>query len=42
MTTGNGHAVRTLSPTECFDLLGPGSGQVSFEADCLDEAPQPG
>jgi nitroimidazol reductase NimA-like FMN-containing flavoprotein (pyridoxamine 5'-phosphate oxidase superfamily) len=79
MTTGNGHAVRTLSPTECLDLLGPGgigrvgftgadgmmmlpvnfavaaktivfrtapdtllalyaSGQVSFEADCLDEA----
>src|SRR5579872_1149254 len=79
MSTGNGHALRTLSPAECFDLLEPGgigrvgftaadgmmmlpvnfavaaktvvfrtapdtllalyaSGQVSFEADCLDEA----
>jgi nitroimidazol reductase NimA-like FMN-containing flavoprotein (pyridoxamine 5'-phosphate oxidase superfamily) len=79
MTTGNGHALRMLSPAECFDLLEPGgigrvgftaadgmmmlpvnfavaaktiifrtapdtllalyaSGQVSFEADCLDEA----
>jgi len=79
MTTGNGHAVRMLSPAECFDLLEPGgigrvgftaadgmmmlpvnfavtaktiifrtapdtllalhaSGQVSFEADCLNEA----
>lgn len=78
MTTGNGHALRALSPAECFDLLEPGgigrvgftaadgmmmlpvnfavaaktvvfrtapdtllalyaSGQVSFEADCLDE-----
>jgi nitroimidazol reductase NimA-like FMN-containing flavoprotein (pyridoxamine 5'-phosphate oxidase superfamily) len=78
MTTGNGHALRMLSPAECFDLLEPGgigrvgftaadgimmlpvnfavtaktivfrtapdtllalyaSGQVSFEADCLDE-----
>jgi nitroimidazol reductase NimA-like FMN-containing flavoprotein (pyridoxamine 5'-phosphate oxidase superfamily) len=79
MRTGKGHAVQTLSPVECFDLLEPGgigrvgftaadgmmmlpvnfavaaktivfrtapdtllalhaSGQVSFEADCLDEA----
>jgi nitroimidazol reductase NimA-like FMN-containing flavoprotein (pyridoxamine 5'-phosphate oxidase superfamily) len=79
MTTGNGHALRMLSPAECFDLLEPGgigrvgftaadgmmmlpvnfavtaktiifrtapdtllalyaSGQVSFEADCLNEA----
>jgi nitroimidazol reductase NimA-like FMN-containing flavoprotein (pyridoxamine 5'-phosphate oxidase superfamily) len=79
MTTGTGHALRVLSPAECFDLLEPGgigrvgftavdglmmlpvnfaviaktiifrtapdtllalhaSGQVSFEADCLDEA----
>src|SRR5579859_1478450 len=79
MSTGNGHALRTLSPAECFDLLEPGGigrvgftaadgimmlpvnfavaaktvvfrtapdtllalyarGQVSFEADCLDEA----
>jgi nitroimidazol reductase NimA-like FMN-containing flavoprotein (pyridoxamine 5'-phosphate oxidase superfamily) len=79
MTTENGHALCTLSPAECFDLLEPGGigrvgfaaadgmmmlpvnfavaaktiifrtapdtllalharGQVSFEADCLDEA----
>src|ERR1700740_1010060 len=79
MTTGNGHALRVLSPADCFDLLEPGgigrvgftaadgmmmlpvnfavtaktiifrtapdtllalyaSGQVSFEADCLNEA----
>jgi nitroimidazol reductase NimA-like FMN-containing flavoprotein (pyridoxamine 5'-phosphate oxidase superfamily) len=79
MTTLNGHALRRLSPTECFDLLEPGgigrvgfaaadgimmlpvsfavtaktvifrtapdtllalyaNAQVSFEADCLDEA----
>jgi nitroimidazol reductase NimA-like FMN-containing flavoprotein (pyridoxamine 5'-phosphate oxidase superfamily) len=79
MATGNGHALRSLSPAECFDLLEPGgvgrvgftaadgvvmlpvnfavmaktiifrtapdtllalyaSAQVSFEADCLDEA----
>jgi nitroimidazol reductase NimA-like FMN-containing flavoprotein (pyridoxamine 5'-phosphate oxidase superfamily) len=79
MTTLNGHALRRLSPAECFDLLEPGgigrvgfaaadgimmlpvnfavtaktvifrtapdtllalyaNAQVSFEADCLDEA----
>ena len=83
MRTGNGHALRTLSPAECFDLLEPGgigrvgftaadgmtilpvnfavaakaivfrtapdtllalcaNGQVSFEADCLDEAARAG
>jgi nitroimidazol reductase NimA-like FMN-containing flavoprotein (pyridoxamine 5'-phosphate oxidase superfamily) len=33
MTTGNGHALRVLSPTECFDLLEPGGiGRVGFTA----------
>jgi nitroimidazol reductase NimA-like FMN-containing flavoprotein (pyridoxamine 5'-phosphate oxidase superfamily) len=33
MTTGNGHALRTLSPAECFDLLEPGGiGRVGFAA----------
>ena len=33
MTTGNGHAVRMLSPAECFDLLEPGGiGRVGFTA----------
>ncbi len=31
MTTENGHALRTLSPAECFDLLEPGGiGRVGF------------
>jgi len=31
MTTGNGHALRMLSPAECFDLLEPGGiGRVGF------------
>ena len=33
MTTGNGHALRVLSPAECFDLLEPGGiGRVGFTA----------
>jgi nitroimidazol reductase NimA-like FMN-containing flavoprotein (pyridoxamine 5'-phosphate oxidase superfamily) len=33
MTTGNGHALQTLSPAECFDLLEPGGvGRVGFTA----------
>jgi len=33
MTTGNGHALRMLSPAECFDLLEPGGiGRVGFAA----------
>jgi nitroimidazol reductase NimA-like FMN-containing flavoprotein (pyridoxamine 5'-phosphate oxidase superfamily) len=33
MRTGNGHALQTLSPVECFDLLEPGGiGRVGFTA----------
>ena len=33
MTTGNGHALRTLGPAECFDLLEPGGiGRIGFAA----------
>ena len=33
MTTLNGHALRRLSPDECFDLLEPGGiGRVGFAA----------
>jgi nitroimidazol reductase NimA-like FMN-containing flavoprotein (pyridoxamine 5'-phosphate oxidase superfamily) len=33
MATGNGHALRSLSPAECFDLLEPGGvGRVGFTA----------
>jgi nitroimidazol reductase NimA-like FMN-containing flavoprotein (pyridoxamine 5'-phosphate oxidase superfamily) len=33
VTTGNGHALRTLSASECFDLLEPGGiGRVGFTA----------
>jgi nitroimidazol reductase NimA-like FMN-containing flavoprotein (pyridoxamine 5'-phosphate oxidase superfamily) len=33
MSTLNGHALRRLSPTECFDLLEPGGiGRVGFAA----------
>jgi nitroimidazol reductase NimA-like FMN-containing flavoprotein (pyridoxamine 5'-phosphate oxidase superfamily) len=33
MTTLNGHALRRLSPAECFDLLEPGGiGRVGFAA----------
>ncbi len=33
MTTENGHALRILSPAECFDLLEPGGiGRVGFTA----------